>query len=571
MPQLVRGLWCAIGLALLILPALPLPAWTGAPDQGPIWTPHVASWGIGVLAIGVLAGLAGRLGWRAWPGRLAWPSLPPARAVPALALLVALLGMLVMRGVYAANPHLVDEIAQLFHARVFTAGRLAAPPPEAPGAFLVTHTWMTHAGWVSQYPPGHTALLALGLALRAEWLVNPVQGGMCLLLVYAVARRLYGPRTAMTAAVLWALSAWVMFMSGTYLNHVTAATLTLAAAATLVVPRRVGRWHAVTAGFLLAACAATRPLDAVAAAGVPLLWLVVHRRGGLLPWMALGGAPVMLAWGYLNWRIYGSPVTLGYTAVYGAEHGMGFHQDPWGQAYTPLTALSNMAVAVRRLHLYLYEWPIPALLPLGVWALAARPHRWRDAVIACGVVAAPVLYFFYWHSGFYIGPRFYYVTAPFLVMGSARAWRWAWASARRLPRRGVRPDVALAAAALAVVVWGWAGVLPQRWASYRDGLRTMKLHPERELAARGVRRALVLVGESWGSRVGVRLWALGVPPGLVERAYRRFDTCDLYLFVRRAEDSGWSPPETAARLQATMDTVRVAPPRLTTWPDPTVR
>jgi hypothetical protein len=81
----------------------------------------------------------------------------------------------------------------------------------------------------------------------------------------------------------------------------------------------------------------------------------------------------------------------------------------------------------------------------------------------------------------------------------------------------------------------------------------------------------VLVAESWGSRVGVRLWGLGVPPGLVERAYRRLDTCDLHLFVVEGETAGWAGAEATARLEAILDTARTAPPRLTTWPDPTVR
>ena len=567
---LARGLWLLLGAALLVLPALPLPAWSNAPDQGPLWMSHVASWGIGLVVVATVGALVGWLGRHA-DRRQAWPSVSARVAVPVLAVALTVASVVVMLVVFVGNPHLVDEIAQLFHARVFAAGRLAAPAPEPPGAFLITHTWITPAGWVSQYPPGHTLILALGLLARAEWLINPLQAGLSLILVYLVARGLYGRRTALAAAVLWALSAWVMFMSGTYMNHVTATSLTLAAAALVVAPRRVNARHAVAAGLVLAACAATRPLDAVAAAVVPIVWIVLQRRWTLVPWMVLGGTPVMLLWGYLNWRIYGNPLTLGYTAVYGAEHGLGFHSDPWGRPYTPLMGLSNMAIAIRRLHIYLYEWPIPALLPLAIWGVAARRLTWRDLLVACGVAAAPVLYFFYWHSGFYLGPRFYYVVAPFLVIGMARAWRWGWVSARRLRMPFLRADVALATAAVVVVGWGWIGILPKRWDSYSTGLATLKLHPERALAARSVTHALVLVPESWGSRVGVRLWVLGVPPGLGERVYRRLDTCDLYGVIRAAEDQQWSPEETASRLQAVMDTAPPPPPLLATWADPTLR
>jgi len=310
-PALTRWLWWGIGAATLVLPALPLPAWSGAPDTGPLWEPNVAAWGIGLAVMVTVGLLAGRVGWRLAPAWTKWPAPSPRVAVPVLAVAITAAAVLVMRNVFAANPHLVDEIAQLFHARVFAAGRLAAPPPQPTGAFLVTHTWITHAGWISQYPPGHTVLLTMGLLARAEWLVNPLQAGLSLVLVYWVTRGLYGRRTALAAATLWAVSAWVMFMSGTYLNHVTAVTLTLAALAAVIAPRRTGPMHAAAAGLALAACAATRPLDAVAAAVPPLVWLVARRRAALLPWMVLGGAPVMLLWGYLNWRTYGGPLPPG--------------------------------------------------------------------------------------------------------------------------------------------------------------------------------------------------------------------------------------------------------------------
>jgi 4-amino-4-deoxy-L-arabinose transferase-like glycosyltransferase len=570
--RLTRATWLGIGAALLVLPALPLPTWSRAPDAGPIWTPQVEAWGIGlavVLAIALMAGRAAH--WM--PGlALARPRLPDNALPAAAALLVAGGAAYVMQHLFAGNPHLVDEMAQLLHARAFAHGRLAAPAPEPPAAFLITHTWITPAGWVSQYPPGQTALLAVGLLLKAEWLVNPVLGGVSTLLVYRVAKGLYGRATALAAALLWALSAWVLFMSGTYLNHVGAVSFALVAWAAVLGSHQHRSWHWLLAGGALAATAATRPLDGVAAALPILLWIAGSRRR-LAPvtWMAAGGLPIIGAWAYLNWRLYGHPLTLGYTALYGSQHSLGFHSDPWGQPFSPAIALSNLAVGIRRLHLYLYEWPIPALLPVAAWAIVGRPQRFRDLVLAVGMIAVPALYFFYWHSGFYLGPRFYYTAAPFLVIATARAWRTAWLWARRHRSGPLRADAALAAAGIAVVLWGTLGVLPSRWEAYREGLATLKLHPERELAARGVRRALVLVPESFGSRTIVRLWALGVPPGSVERAYRRLDTCDLYRFARAAEAAAWPASETTARLEHLEQAAGDPPPLLKTWPDPTIR
>ena len=294
------------------------------------------------------------------------------------------------------------------------------------------------------------------------------------------------------------------------------------------------------------------------------------RRWSTILWMALGAAPVFAGWAYFNWRLYGGPLTLGYSVLYGSENSLGFGIDPWGRPFTPVVALSNLAVAMRRLNLFLYEWPIPALLPLGLWALAGRQRRAADAIVAIGFLAVPALYFLYWHSGFYPGPRYYYAAAPFLVIGTARAWRWGWRLARRSNRPWWRGDVALVAAAVVVLIWGWVGVLPARFAVYRTGLSTLKLHPERELAARGVRQAVVIVPERWGSRLIASLWELGIRPGLAEPAYRWLDTCELYLFIEATRTAHLTADETTRRLEALVQASPVPAPQLGTAPDETL-
>ncbi len=567
---LPRWLWWGVGAALVLLAALPLSAWLGGHDPGPLWAPHVEAWVLGLVVVVVVGILGGRLACRLLPTGFPWPDVNGPALAAVLAAGLTALSAWVMHSVFAGNPHLVDEMAQLFHARVFAGGRLAAPVPQPADAFLITHTWITDAGWVSQYPPGQTILFAVGLLTHAEWLVNPLLGGVSAILVYVAARGLYGDRTAKAAVFLWAASAWVMFMSGTYMNHVGAVTYALVAWAALWGPRRLRLAHVVAAGLALGAATATRPLDGIAAALPVLAWLAVRREWRWLPSLALGGLPVAVAWGYINWRMYGHPLTLGYTAMYGPEHGLGFHTDPWGLPFTPLIALSNAAAAVRRLNIYLFEWPLPALLPLILWAVFARHRHVGDIVVAIGILAAPLLYFFYWHSGFYPGPRFYYAAAPMLVIATARAWRWGWTVARRKRSNHVRWDVTLATAAVVAFVWGWVTLLPARWDIYRSGLSSLKHHPERLLKQRGVSQALVIIPESWGSRIVTGLWRLGAPPGLVEIAYRRLDSCDLYQFGESARRSGLGRRAIIDSLEHLIETRQPAP-LVPDWPDWTLR
>ena len=103
-------------------------------------------------------------------------------------------------------------------------------------------------------------------------------------------------------------------------------------------------------------------------------------------------------------------------------------------------------------------------------------------------------------------------------------------------------------AAAVVLLWGSLSFLPARWNFYRTQLISLKYHPERELAERGVDQALVIVPESWASRVVVRLWGLGAPALLVERAINQVDTCELHELGRRARAAGQQPSALAQSL-----------------------
>src|SRR6185436_6580931 len=107
-------------------------------------------------------------------------------------------------------------------------------------------------------------------------------------------------------------------MSASYMNHVGAATLGLVVWALVFHRGEFTRARSLGAGFALAAAAATRPLDAVAI-GIPVAWWMLRRPRRLvgIPWMALGMIPVLAGWAYMNWRVLGNPLTLGYSAVYG--------------------------------------------------------------------------------------------------------------------------------------------------------------------------------------------------------------------------------------------------------------
>jgi hypothetical protein len=125
-----------------------------------------------------------------------------ARFVALVALAFGVLAASLSQLLFGGVPHIQDSAAQFIHAKVFAQGMLTAPSPE-PRDFFLTPLMIDRAGrWYSQFPPGHTALLALGHLAGAPWLVNPLLGSLCVPAVYALAREIHGRGAARAAARL---------------------------------------------------------------------------------------------------------------------------------------------------------------------------------------------------------------------------------------------------------------------------------------------------------------------------------------------------------------------------------
>ena len=122
-----------------------------------------------------------------------------------------------------------------------------------------------------------------------------------------------------------------------------------------------------------------------------------------------------------------------------------------------------------------------------------------------------------------------------------------------------------------VVMWGTAGVFPQRVRQYAQSLPILKQHPRELLSLARGDSALVLVRTSWGNRVLADLWALGVKPGLAERAYRKLDTCDLDILRREALAGALTAASLTDRLEEQLATTPIPVSTIAGWPDPTVR
>lgn len=538
--------WIAVALAATAVAGglwsvVPVSVWWAGTDPAVIiaaW--QTWAWGAAVV-VGVTVVLMivsrGRapvwlLGlWRQSVGRLS-----TATALATASGLLVTFAILVFTLVFSRNPRSVDGFVQLFHARMFLAGRLWVEPPAELANFATLHMVLGPDRWFSQYPPGQPVVLAVGLLAGCWWLLQPVFGVVLVLVTYRVARWVADETTGRLAVMLVALCPFVIAVTASELSHLPAATLGVgaAAAATMLERPRWPGW-ALLAGVALGTMVAFRPLDAVAAAvpvGVVAL-LAARRRVGALALIGVGGVLATLPTLWFNARTTGSWSEFGYALLWGRGIALGFHDVPWGIPLTPLRAVGLTGLDLHQINMYLLDLPIPVLLVVAVgFLVGVRQIRGRDGVPLIAVGSLIGLLFFYFHRDVFYGPRLLFSVVPWLLVLLARAIVLLRRSGP-LTRAGATRGMVVVTGLVVALALGLSAIAPSRLAAYRASTPMLNHHPEREAA--GLDHAVVLIPDGWGTRLIARMWAAGVPVSRSGRLYGAIDACTLERTLDQAE------------------------------------
>jgi hypothetical protein len=560
--------WSSVSAAifLLVFGFLPLVNWIPGGRQAPWYPIAVGGWLSGsaiVLGATVLLLIVARrvpvLRAEAWlehprVGRIAESGFTGA-AVAALALL---LYVLLARLVFSARPLVIDEVVQTFQAQLLARGRLWLPTPPHPE--FVSQLNLIDAGGktYSHFPIGGPAMLALGELIHAPWLVNPIAGALSVLLFHRVVSHIeLRPRVRLAATILFAFAPFTAFMAGSFMNHVPALTwllLGLAGLAEVTGTDRPPLWWAFACGAGFGMAAAIRPLDAAIFAAPAGAWICARAIRRRIPVSALVVAGVGLAIpvaGLLaaNWATTGAPLRFGYEVMWGHNVGLGFHPSPWGERHTVSDGIELINLYFLRLEEFLYESPVPSLVPvIGGLLLARRlPPFDRYLLLTAGLLTA--VYFAYWHDGYYLGPRFMYPLLPVMVLWTARLPALV---RERFPVGATR--AVLFAYATAVVIACVAGV-PVRVSQYSALFPVMRWDVSRAADAAGARNAIVFVRETWGAQLLARMWTLGVERQDAERIFQHVDACRLEGAITDLEarrEAGAVTPEQTLTLLAPM-------------------
>ena len=574
-PSRVGRLSARVAAAVLIIFGfLPIANWIRGGRDWPRYGGDLEGWISGsaiALGVGVLYFMLSRRSERLWrdnaldPLVRLWAERPRLTTI-ALALSSLVMYLLSARWVFDGRPLLVDEVAQLFQARIFAAGRIAGALDPAPELFSALHLVERDGRVFSQFPPGGPAVLAAGLVLGAAWIAIPLCGALAVWCFSAFTRGIEAdrPGVSLLASLLFAFAPYMVFMSGSQMNHVPtllgicAAFLALERATTPGSSPQRRSLLTFACGLALGFAATVRPVDAAAFAlpiAAWLMWRAVRDRGELLPLIASGvgvAIPVALML-WFNARTTGAPLLFGYEALWGKGHELGFHAAPWGVAHTPARGVELVSLYFLRLQTYLFETPIPSLVAAIVALLLVPALRRIDGVLLAGSAMLVVMYFAYWHDGFYLGPRFYVCLLPALALWSARAfpeWRARWG-------RGASYRIVTAAALVSLVIA--LGIMaPLRAREYRSGLRTMRWDVDAAARRAGVHDAIVFVRESWGAQLMVRLWARGLSHAEAQALYHFVDACALERGLDSLERTdGRDSIARAVMLPLLADSVRV--------------
>ena len=532
----------------------------------PWWSPAVRQWLVWALIIATLAFLLGKFIPDRIEAAFAWAErvlLVPSSQVFSLLVGVAttLLALYFGWRLFALEPVVGDEFAQRWQAHLIASGHLSALGSAHPEFFSTVQTLEIRGRWFSQFPIGGPAILSVGDLLRAPWLINPVLAGVAAIALHDFVASIADEVTARISAALFALSPFVLFMSGSQMNHVgtlTCLLLALAALARWVVAESLARaaWASVVIGASLGVAATVRPFDAAVVAlmiGVFQLHAIRSRPAllrSLIVQCAAGAIPVLVLLA-INTATVGHPFTFAYDALNGPEHRPGFHVTPLGFAHTPVRGLYMVSAYLMKLDVGLFAWPVPAMLVI-VATLALQRHatRWDNLLLAI-LGGLLIGYGAYWSESYFVGPRFLFAGLPALVFYTARLTSVLRA---RLRRPSLRAGALLLVPLWLLVAW----LAPARENQLFGVQQLATLYTMRPVApairhavqSAGLRQAVVFLPEGWHSRLASRLRAFGVRPLAAEQIVSHTDACRLQHALDLAD--GMHETMTGERAQTVM-------------------
>ena len=224
-----------------------------------------------------------------WLDRIVFRSRLPL-FLTSCAVVSTLLSALFAYFVFDHMPHIQDEIAMEFQAKILATGRVTPPAPKL-GDFFDCEFIIQNAGrWYGKYFIGQAICLVPGEWVGMPWLVHPILGGLVVWLTYAIGAGLWNDRLGRLGALLMTVSPFRMVIFAMVLGHASSLMmLGLFALAMVKLVRDPRRWGwGLTGGLALGLAGNARPLTALSI-GVAICLVTAIA----LPWRRLTFSSVL--------------------------------------------------------------------------------------------------------------------------------------------------------------------------------------------------------------------------------------------------------------------------------------
>lgn len=330
-----------------------------------------------------------------------------------------------------AMPHVPDDVIYVWMSKIFASFQLTAEPPPVQDSFSIFYPPFQHVidgRYFGVYPFGHPMLLAVGQLFRIPWLVPPLLGAGCVVLIYLLSKQVYRSSTVgLIAAGLLLFSPFFQMTASNFMSHNTTAFVTLVCLYLWTLPTKHRLPAMFFSGIFLGLLFNTRPLTGVTLMPAIGLFMGYELLRSGQRWrkplaedlvFACGALLLLVAYFLYNHAITGDFNQSPY------EYGGALQPNTFGFGGQPSVAsgLQNQQVLLAMLLLVANGFP----LFIGV-AFAALPfvlgtrHPWDYFLAVCGLALAGTMIYFP-DDALMHGPRYWYEAMPFLILLSARGF-----------------------------------------------------------------------------------------------------------------------------------------------------
>ena len=117
-------------------------------------------------------------------------------------------------------PRIFDAFNYHFQAKNFALKQFYALEPPVSELFNFPFIIIDKGKWYGSVYPGYSLLLSVGVKLGCDWFVNPILGGIGLMLMYFTARSMFGESQARLVSIFGLISPFYRMMSSIFMAHV---------------------------------------------------------------------------------------------------------------------------------------------------------------------------------------------------------------------------------------------------------------------------------------------------------------------------------------------------------------